>query len=109
MKQLAMLPALAVGTVLVFLQFAQAESPCPPDGDDTVWPTFDTGEKCGSYSDCDVLMQKGRLEEAKTCNRKIDDCGVDLIKSNAKADAHNVALEACRSSIWSTVVKPADQ
>lgn len=109
MKPLIMLPALAVGTVLVFLHGAQAESPCPPDGDDTEWPTFDTGEKCGSYSDCDVLMQKGRLEEAKTCNRKIDDCGVDLIKSNAKAEAHNVALEACRSSIWSTVVKPADQ
>lgn len=109
MKPLIMLPALAVGTVLVFLHGAQAESPCPPDGDDTVWPTFDTGEKCGNYSDCDVLMQKGRLEEAKTCNRKIDDCGVDLIKSNAKADAHNLALEACRSSIWSTVVKPADQ
>ena len=53
-------------------------------------------------------MQNGHLEEAKTCNRKIDDCGVDLIKSNAKADAHNVALEACRSSIWSTVIKPAE-
>jgi hypothetical protein len=110
MKRLVTLTALATATALLFGPCAQAAGPCPPDGDETGWPTFETAEKCGSYSDCDALMQRGQLADAQACNRKIDDCSAALIKSNAKADAHNLALEACRASIWSTkVTKPADE
>jgi hypothetical protein len=111
MKPLITLSVLATAMALLCGPCAQAAAgPCPPDGDDTGWPTFDEAEKCGSYSDCDALMQKGQLADAQACNRKIDDCSAALIKSNAKADAHNLALEACRASIWSTrVSKPADE
>jgi hypothetical protein len=93
---------------MLFSVDTHAGAPCPPDGDDSLWPTFETVEKCGSYADCDTLMQNG-LQEAGACNRKIDDCEAELIKTNAKADAHNVALEACRASIWQTVISPADK
>ncbi|MGE5260476.1 MAG: hypothetical protein ACM3MH_06315 [Actinomycetota bacterium] len=110
MKPLVTLPVLAAATALLLGPCARAAGPCPPDGDDTGWPTFEPAEKCGDYSDCDALMQTGQLAAAHTCNQKIDDCAADLIKSNAKADAHNLALEACRASIWSTKVsKPADE
>jgi hypothetical protein len=110
MKLLITLSAAAIGAVLLYSPCAQAAGPCPPDGDETGWPTFEASEKCGSYSDCDALIQKGQLADAQACNRKIDDCSAALIESNAKADAHNRALEACRASIWSTrVSKPADE
>jgi hypothetical protein len=72
---------------------------CPPDGDDSLWPTFDIGDQCGSYETCTALALNNRLEEAKACARKIDDCGVALNESNEKADAHDSAIEACRSTI----------
>jgi hypothetical protein len=98
----------AVAIILVLPKMAQAGSPCPPDGDDSSWPTYEITEKCGDYDQCARLMQSGRLQEAQACDQKIDDCGVNLIKSNKRADAHNAALEACRSSIWTTVIKPAE-
>jgi hypothetical protein len=109
MKPFVILPALAVGALMLFSVDTDAGPTCPPDGDDSDWPTFEVVEKCGSYADCDTLMQNGQLQEAQACSRKIDNCGAALIKTNAKADAHNVALEACRSSIWQTVIKPADK
>jgi len=99
----------AVGMILVLAKMAEAESPCPPDGDDSNWPTYEVTEKCGGYDQCATLMESGRLKEAKACNQKIDDCGVDLIKSNKRADAHNAALADCRSSIWKTIIKPPDK
>ena len=109
MKPTVLLLAFAIVTVPIN-HGAIAAPQCPPDGDDTSWPTFETVEKCGSYSDCDALMQKGQLAQAQACNRKIDDCGADLVRSNAKANAHNSALDECRASIWSTrVSKPADE
>jgi len=99
----------AVGIVLALPEMAQAESPCPPDGDDSSWPTYEITDKCGDYDQCATLMKSGRLEEAQACDQKIDDCGVNLVKSNKRADAHNAALEACRSSIWTTVIKPAEK
>jgi hypothetical protein len=110
MKLLITLSAATIGAVLLYSPCAQAAGPCPPDGDETGWPTFEASEKCGSYFDCDALMEKGQLADAQACNRKIDDCSAALIESNAKADAHNRALEACRASIWPTTVsKSADQ
>jgi hypothetical protein len=110
MKPFIALSATAIGAALLFSPCAQAAGPCPPDGDDSGWPTFEVSEKCGSYSDCDALMQKAQLADAQACNRKIDDCSAALIESNAKADAHNRALEACRASIWSTrMSKSADE
>jgi hypothetical protein len=104
MKRLVTLTALVTVTAPLFSPCAQAGGPCPPDGDDSGWPTFERAEKCGSYFNCDALMQKGELADAQACNRKIDDCSAALMKSNAKADTHNRALEACRASIWSTKV-----
>jgi hypothetical protein len=104
MKPFIALSVTAIGAALLFGPYAQAAGPCPPDGDDSGWPTFEASEKCGSYSDCDALMQKAQLADAQACNRKIDDCSAALIESNAKADVHNRALEACRASIWSTRV-----
>jgi hypothetical protein len=69
---------------------------CIPDGDNSLWPTFDLSEKCGSYHKCAAL---GQPDEANACTQQIDDCGVALRKSNEKADAHNSALAACRSAI----------
>jgi hypothetical protein len=69
---------------------------CVPDGDSALWPTFDLAEKCGSYDQCAAL---GQPEQVNACTQKIDDCGVALRKANAKADAHNAALAACRSAI----------
>jgi len=109
MKPFVILPALAVGALMLFSVDTDAGPTCPPDGDDSDWPTFEVVEKCGSYADCDTLMQNGQLQEAQACSRKIDNCGAALIKTNAKADSHNAALEACRSSIWQTVIKPADK
>ena len=108
-KPFDILAALVAGALMLFSVDAHAEVSCPPDGDDSLWPTFEVVEKCGSYADCDTLMQNGRYQDAGACNRKIDDCEAALIKTNAKADAHNVALEACRASIWRTVISPADK
>lgn len=69
---------------------------CVPDGDNSLWPTFDLAEKCGSYDKCAAL---GEAEKENACTQQIDDCGVALHKSNEKADAHNAALAACRSGI----------
>ena len=99
----------AVGIILALPTMAQAEQPCPPDGDDSSWPTYEITEKCGDYDQCDNLMKSGRLEEAKACSQKIDDCGVDLIKSNKRADVHNAALADCRTWIWKTIIKPPDK
>jgi|SRR4026207_2368252 hypothetical protein len=98
----------AVGILLVLPKMAQAESPCPPDGDDSNWPTYEITDKCGDYDQCAALVESGRLQEAQACNQKIDNCGVNLFRSNKRADAHNAALEVCRSSIWKTVIKPAE-
>ena len=98
------LPALVIGTVLAFRN-VQAAPACPLDGDDSLWPTFETVEKCGSYDGCSILAQSGRVNEANACYKRIDDCGAAQIKLNERAAAHNAALEACRSSIWSTVTK----
>jgi len=61
----------AVGMILVLPKMAEAESPCPPDGDDSNWPTYEVTEKCGDYDQCATLMESGRLEEAKACNKKL--------------------------------------
>src|SRR5689334_12250007 len=98
----------AVGLILL-PTVAQAESPCPPDGDYSSWPTYDLVEKCGDYDQCATLLKNGRPQEAQACDRKIDDCGVDLSRSNKRADVHNAALADCRSAIWKTVIKPGDK
>jgi hypothetical protein len=69
---------------------------CVPDGDNSLWPTFDLSETCGSYDKCAAL---GQPEKANACTQQIDDCGVALHKANEKAEAHNAALAACRSAI----------
>jgi hypothetical protein len=69
---------------------------CLPDRDYSLWPTFEVADKCGSYDKCAALA---RPEEVKACTQKIDDCGVALHTANEKANAHNSALEACRTVI----------
>jgi hypothetical protein len=69
---------------------------CLPDQDYSLWPTFEVADKCGSYDKCTALA---RPEQARACTQQIDDCGVALQKANEKANAHNSALEACRSVI----------
>ena len=71
----------AVGILLVLPKMAQAESPCPPDGDDSNWPTYEITDKCGDYDQCAALVESGRLQEAQACNQKIDNCGVNLFRS----------------------------
>jgi hypothetical protein len=63
-KPFVILPALAAGALMLFSVDTHAGAPCPPDGDDSLWPTFETVEKCGSYADCDTLMQNGLLGPA---------------------------------------------
>jgi hypothetical protein len=49
MKPFVILPALAVGALMLFSVDTDAGPTCPPDGDDSDWPTFEVVEKCGSY------------------------------------------------------------
>ncbi|MGA8691707.1 MAG: hypothetical protein WB662_17840 [Methyloceanibacter sp.] len=90
---------LAMVTVVVLAPYGTMAANCPPDGDDSLWPTFDTADQCGSYQKCTALERNNQLEEAKACVRTMDDCGVALNKSNEKAAVHNSALEACRAAI----------
>jgi hypothetical protein len=72
---------------------------CPPDGNEGLLPTFDAEDQCGNYDDCGALAQNNQVQEARACSKKIDDCAAALRESNAKAEAHNAALEACRASM----------
>jgi hypothetical protein len=90
---------------------SDTDHPSLPDGLQEArlleFPTVD-----GAFGYLEVRGQSPvgrRLQEAQACYQKIDDCGVDLIKSNKRADAHNAALAGCRSSIWTAVIKPADK
>jgi hypothetical protein len=78
---------------------SRAEAVCPPDGDDTLWPTFDTEDICGNYHDCTNLVLNNEIAASKACMQKLEDCAVALTKANTRADAHNSALEVCRAKI----------
>jgi hypothetical protein len=69
----------------------------PPDGNDGLLPTFDAEDQCGSYEKCSPLALANQIEASKTCIQKLDECIVALDKSNAEAEAHNSALDACRA------------
>jgi hypothetical protein len=86
---------LSVAAVLVLAPCSAMGATCPPDGNEGSLPTFDVEDQCGDPYKCTALA----LEEAKACSRKFDECAVALSKSNAEAEAHNLALEACRAGI----------
>jgi hypothetical protein len=86
---------LAIAT-LVLAPCSAMGATCPPDGNGSLLPTYDVEDQCGSYDKCTELERVNRLAEATACSRKIDDCAVALNKSNAEAEAHNAAIEACR-------------
>jgi len=69
---------------------------CPPDGNDGLLPTYNAEDQCGDYDACAALGQDILI---KDCRKKFDDCAAALVESNARAEAHNTALEACRTSI----------
>jgi len=69
---------------------------CPPDGNDGLLPTYNAEDQCGDYDGCTAL---GQRDQIAACRKKFDDCAAALVESNAKAEAHNTALEACRTSI----------
>jgi hypothetical protein len=89
---------LAIAT-LVLAPCSALGTSCPPDGNGSLLPTYDVEDQCGSYDKCTELEQANRLAEAKACSQKIDGCAVALDKSNAEAEAHNAAIEACRELI----------
>ncbi len=82
---------------------------CPPDGNDGLLPTFDVEDQCGSYEKCRTLAVANQIEELKACIQKLDECIVALGKSNAEAEAHNSALEACRALIPNRQKAPREQ
>ena len=82
---------------------------CPPDGNDGLLPTFDAEDQCGSYEKCSALAVANQIEESKACIQKLDECIVALGKSNAEAEAHNSALEACRALIPNRQKAPREQ
>jgi hypothetical protein len=90
---------LSVFALLLLSSCIALAADCPPDGNDGLLPTFDAEDQCGDYDTCEALAQNNKTEEARVCNKKIDDCAAGLRESNAKAEAHNAALEACRASI----------
>ncbi len=89
---------LALAT-LVLAPCGSLGATCPPDGNGSLLPTYDVEDQCGSYDKCTELVRANRPAEAKACSQKIDDCAVALDKSNAEAEAHNAAIEACRDLI----------
>lgn len=86
-------------TTLVLVPCSAMGVTCPPDGNGSLLPTYDVEDQCGSYDKCTELERANRLAEARACSQKIDDCAVALDKSNAEAEAHNAAIEACRALI----------
>jgi hypothetical protein len=91
--------ALSIVALLLLPLCGAMAADCPPDGDEGLLPTFDAGDQCGNYDDCTALAQDNQVEAARACSKKIDDCAAAVRESNAKADAHNAALEACRASM----------
>jgi hypothetical protein len=89
---------LAIAT-LVLAPCSTMGANCPPDGNGSLLPTYDAEDQCGSYEKCTELKRANRLADAKACSQRIDDCAVALDKSNAEAEAHNAAIEACRALI----------
>jgi hypothetical protein len=90
---------LAVSAFLLLPSGLALGADCRPDGIDGLLPTFDAEDECGDLGKCEALAQNNQNEEANACERKIEDCSEALRLSNAKAEAHNAALEACRASI----------
>jgi hypothetical protein len=90
---------LSVLALLLLSSCGALGADCPPDGNDGLLPTFDAEDQCSDYDTCEALAQNNKAEEARACNKKIDECAAALRESNAKAEAHNAALEACRASI----------
>lgn len=86
-------------TALLAPELALAFGSCPPDGDETLWPTASVDERCGSYQQCEAFVQANRPQDALACNQKIDKCAVALHQANAKAELHNTAVENCRASL----------
>lgn len=91
--------ALSVVALLLLPSCLARAADCPPDGNEGLLPTFDADDQCGNYDDCTALAQDNQVEAARACTRKIDDCAAAVRELNAKADAHNAALEACRASM----------
>ena len=91
--------ALPIVALLLLPLCGAMAADCPPDGNEGLLPTFDAGDQCGNYDDCTALAQDNQVEAARAGSKKIDDCAAAVRESNAKADAHNAALEACRASM----------
>lgn len=89
----------ATAALLLAPNLALALGACPPDGDETMWPTPSIDERCGSYDTCTILQQANRTQEALACSQKIDKCAYSLHQSNEKAEVHNAALADCRASM----------
>ena len=90
---------LSVVALLLLQSCLARAADCRPDGNEGLLPTFDADDQCGNYDDCTALAQANQVEAARGCSKKIDDCAAAVRESNAKADAHNAALEACRASM----------
>jgi hypothetical protein len=84
---------------LALVPWSAMAATCPPDGNAGLLPTFDAEDRCGSYDQCTALALANKIEESKACAQKFDDCAVAVNKANAVAEAHNAALEACRTLI----------
>ncbi len=90
---------LVAAALLLGPDLALAFGSCPPDGDETMWPTPSIDEKCGSYDTCTILQQANRTQEAVACTQKIDRCAYSLHQANERAETHNAALEDCRANL----------
>jgi len=87
---------LTLAAVLILTPRHAVPADCPPDGNDGLVPTYNAEDQCGDYDGCAAL---GQSDLIAACRKKFDDCAAALVESNAKAEAHNAALEACRASI----------
>ncbi len=98
--------ALIAATGVAVTSFSALGDDCSPDGGEGLLPTFDAEYQCGDLGICLKLAHDNRLKEASACEQKFDKCLAELNKSNAEADAHNEAVEACRAAMPSQPKTP---